>query len=81
MNIAERIQKRTAQLILELKEKATISLQDIHLLEDEVVFRERLSVCYQCEYYDTKKNKCNLCGCNLKMKAKIHLFHCPIKKW
>lgn len=81
MSIVKTIQQRTAQLILELRDKAEIRLQDIRILEDEVVFRERLSICYECPNYIPKKGTCNHCGCNLKMKAKVHLFHCPINKW
>lgn len=79
MNIVERIQKRTAQVFLELKHKTSIALHEIHILSDEET-NQRLNICYSCPAY-AGNHKCKNCGCNLKLKAKIKLFHCPVNKW
>jgi len=81
MNIVEKIQKRTAQVYLELRQKNLVKLQDIKILEDDEAYNTRLKICYVCEQFIKDKNKCNICGCNMKLKAKIHLFNCPLEKW
>lgn len=41
--------------------------------------RERLKICLKCS--DRKGGICNLCGCFLNAKARLHEEECPIQKW
>ena len=50
------------------------------IVESEVR-KERMSVCESCEHFDVNKNKCNKCGCYLKVKTAFSHESCPVKKW
>lgn len=44
----------------------------------------RLAICASCEYFNTQKYQCKVCGCKgrfLKLKASVNLWKCPYKKW
>jgi hypothetical protein len=45
------------------------------------LYFERLSICERCPEYDEDKMKCNVCGCNMKYKARMSSAQCPLKKW
>lgn len=42
---------------------------------------KKINICYTCEYYKTKSQTCQICGCFLPIKTKISLFKCPKNKW
>ncbi len=45
---------------------------------------ERVAVCESCEHMGTDgnwKNRCKLCGCFMKVKAKIKSETCPDRRW
>ena len=44
-------------------------------------YMERLTTCHTCKDYDSSKDRCNHCGCTMRMKAKMKTSECPIKKW
>ena len=47
-------------------------------------YKERLSICRDCEFYNTdnpKHPRCNECGCFLMVKASWATESCPLKKW
>lgn len=39
----------------------------------------RISICKSCEQFTGKT--CKLCGCFIRLKARLETEHCPIKKW
>jgi len=41
----------------------------------------RLTICLQCDKYDTKNDRCKQCGCRGTWKIKLATEHCPINKW
>lgn len=43
------------------------------------VFHNRLKTCNICEY--RKDDKCSICGCYLKIKARWKSEHCPKSYW
>jgi len=45
----------------------------------EADYRLYLSICKSCEFY--KRNRCTLCGCNLRYKIAMATEDCPIEKW
>ena len=48
-------------------------------LVSEEEYKDRLKICDGCE--ERKGNSCNICGCNLQLKAKGKTFKCPLQKW
>jgi hypothetical protein len=48
---------------------------------DEETFKNRMDICKKCEYYNAESDKCNNCGCFLKIKASWNSEKCPIDKW
>lgn len=42
---------------------------------------ERLGVCSTCGKFNKQDLTCNQCGCNMKIKTLIPIFHCPDNKW
>jgi hypothetical protein len=38
----------------------------------------RLAICFQCDKYDNKSNRCSLCGCFSKYKNRLATEHCPL---
>lgn len=52
------------------------------MLSSNEEYERRLSICRNCPHITgTKAPVCNLCGCLLKMKARLLDFGCPIGKW
>lgn len=45
----------------------------------EEEYHKRLLVCSTCEEFNN--NRCNKCGCYLKLKAKMATEKCPLGKW
>jgi len=42
---------------------------------------QRLKICQQCEFFTSKYNSCNVCGCYMPAKALFAAFKCPKDKW
>jgi hypothetical protein len=54
------------------------------LLTDEETMYKRIDICVACPHYITQnvvQNKCEICGCGMKMKVRVAAASCPIKKW
>ena len=49
------------------------------LLYDENIINKRWDLCQGCEFL--KNDKCEKCGCFMKVKTKIASARCPIGKW
>ena len=43
-------------------------------------YKERLDICSICEF-KSENWKCNACGCNLLIKARMQSSTCPKDKW
>lgn len=45
------------------------------------VYKERIAFCKQCEFYFKPTGNCKMCGCFMKIKARISMMDCPKKYW
>jgi len=47
------------------------------------LYQDRISECYRCPEIDTKLFGafCKVCGCNMKVKARVNGASCPLGKW
>ena len=50
-----------------------------NIIHDEEVLKMRWDLCSGCEFL--KDNKCEKCGCFMKVKHKLAMASCPIGKW
>ena len=50
-----------------------------NMIHDEDVLKMRWDLCSGCEFL--KDNKCEKCGCFMKVKHKLAIASCPIGKW
>ena len=50
-----------------------------NIIHDEKVLKMRWDLCSSCEFL--KDNKCEKCGCFMKVKHKMAIAKCPIGKW
>ena len=50
------------------------------IINDEAVLNMRWDLCKGCEFL-TESNKCEKCGCFMKVKHKLAQASCPIGKW
>ena len=44
-------------------------------------YKERLTICDNCELLDKKNGSCSVCGCIMSVKAKWDVEKCPKEKW
>ena len=47
----------------------------------EEEFNKRIDICKGCDQYNSGQNRCNHCGCFLKVKASWNSEKCPLGKW
>jgi|21_taG_2_1085346.scaffolds.fasta_scaffold00245_17 hypothetical protein len=45
------------------------------------VYEKRITQCKSCEYYQSLLGNCKICGCFMKIKARISQQHCPKYFW
>jgi len=45
------------------------------------IFKERISICKDCERYVEEHHRCEECGCFIGTKARVGVEGCPLKKW
>ena len=50
-----------------------------NIIHDEGVLKMRWDICIGCEFLNN--NKCEKCGCFMKVKHKLKMASCPIGKW
>ena len=50
------------------------------IIYDQAILKERWDACSSCEFL-TADNKCNKCGCFMKVKHKLKAANCPVGKW
>ena len=64
----------------ELDMRTTPSAVKKHVIHDEDILNMRWDLCSSCEFL-TESNKCQKCGCFMKVKHKLAFASCPIGKW
>ena len=45
------------------------------------IYHSRLATCYTCPLFKHNTGRCGVCGCVMKLKAKLANEHCPEHKW
>ena len=45
------------------------------------VYKKRIDICKSCVYYFKPTGSCKICGCFMKLKARISQQYCPEEKW
>ena len=50
-----------------------------NMIYDEEVLKMRWDICLGCEFL--KDDKCDKCGCFMKVKHKLAMASCPVGKW
>ena len=50
------------------------------IIYDEAILNMRWDLCSSCEFL-TESNRCEKCGCFMKVKHKLSWARCPIGKW
>ena len=50
-----------------------------NIIHDEEVLKMRWDLCLSCEFLND--NKCDKCGCFMKVKHKLKMASCPEGKW
>ena len=50
-----------------------------NIIHDEDVLKMRWDLCLGCEFLND--NKCDKCGCFMKVKHKLAMASCPVGKW
>ena len=50
-----------------------------NIIHDEDVLKMRWDLCSGCEFL--KDDKCEKCGCFMKVKHKLAMASCPVGKW
>ena len=45
------------------------------------VYEDRMAICKECTHYFKLTGNCLKCGCFVKLKSRISVMSCPIKKW
>ncbi len=51
---------------------------------DEKTMHERIDICVACPQYITGSigpDRCGVCGCGMKIKVRLAVASCPLKKW
>lgn len=51
-----------------------------NIIYDEKVLEKRWSLCSSCEFLNDD-NRCEKCGCFMKVKHKLSQASCPVGKW
>lgn len=59
--------------------KNLASNQDLTVSSD--MFIERFTACQGCDKFDKRLERCNECGCFMRVKAKLAGMTCPLDKW
>lgn len=52
---------------------------DLRLEQNEA--NKRLSICKQCQFFNSLSQRCSKCGCFLSVKTYLKAEKCPIGKW
>tara|TARA_R110000744_G_scaffold198345_5_gene317595 strand:- start:2538 stop:2810 length:273 start_codon:yes stop_codon:yes gene_type:complete len=50
-----------------------------HVTHEE--YEDRISICMGCPFVNYKEDRCNDCGCYIKIKARLKVEDCPQGYW
>ena len=50
------------------------------IVEKEIA-QKRYNECKKCDEFDLLTFRCKMCGCFMKLKAKLLNASCPLNKW
>jgi hypothetical protein len=45
------------------------------------VYKKRIAICKKCDFYFKPTGNCKMCGCFMKIKARISMMDCPKQYW
>ena len=81
LNIKARIEADNyAELNEEIDMRTAPSSIKKGIIHNEEILKARWDLCLGCEFL-TESNRCNKCGCFMKVKHKLAYAYCPIGKW
>lgn len=63
------------------KDVAKDAIQGNEILATDEEKENRMNVCRGCPYFVKGHNRCNQCGCFMKLKTELKSAKCPIGKW
>ena len=63
------------------KDVATNFIDNGEVFASKTIQNERLDLCKNCDWYDSKESRCKHCGCFMEQKVKYAASTCPIFKW
>jgi hypothetical protein len=53
----------------------------LHLLVDKSTYKQRFSICKNCDNFQQTLKMCKECGCFIPAKARAKDSDCPVNKW
>ena len=62
-------------LVKAAKDIATLRFSPQHIRE------ERQAICSDCPSWNEASNRCNECGCQMRVKVSLNSSKCPLNKW
>ena len=76
----------TPSIISQIRSASTAAIDFVKSgfkMVDEEEVERRHNICKSCEHYNAPENRCNVCGCYLKLKQRLESSHCPlpVPKW
>ena len=81
LNIKARIEADQYALTNEVIDMRTIPSSVKHgIIHNEDILKMRWDMCLDCEFL-TDSNRCEKCGCFMKVKHKLAYASCPIGRW
>ncbi len=74
-----KISQQARNLALSLANVVAYAKATGKIKAEDTIINQRLSICTSCRHND--RNRCNVCGCFLTVKAGLKAESCPLKKW
>lgn len=53
----------------------------LNLIISDDIYQERIDICKSCEQFVEWSSQCKVCGCIMKLKARLAGRDCPEGKW
>lgn len=60
---------------------AKLAQEKGHLVADQQIIKNRISLCQSCPYFNVNSKLCNRCGCLVIAKVGKAYDSCPIQRW
>lgn len=52
-----------------------------HIITTDEKYEARIEICKTCEYFNPVSSRCKICGCFMKIKARLDAAKCDKDKW